>query len=95
MPEKTSPRRESESWHVSKTINLGHIVTTAVMFVSVMWWFFQQDSRISQAELNIKHLQEVRASDQARTDKKFDEIRAYMLRIEAKLDRIIESEYAR
>ena len=41
-------------------------------------------------ELNIKHLQEVRSADQARTDKKFDEIRSYMLRIEGKLDRIIE-----
>lgn len=92
MPEQNPQNREDGRWHVSKTINLGHIVTTAVMFVSVMWWFFQQDSRISQVELNIKHMQEVRATDQARTDKKFDEIRSYMLRIEGKLDRIIESE---
>jgi hypothetical protein len=95
MPEQSPHDREDGRWHVSKTINLGHIVTTAVMFVSVMWFFFQQDSRISQVELNIKHIQEVRASDQARTDKKFDEIRAYMLRIESKLDRIIESDRER
>lgn len=56
--------------------------------------FYQagQDNRLTQAELNIKHLQEARNADQARTEKKFDEIRAYMLRIESKLDRIIESE---
>lgn len=95
MPEQSDQNREDNRWHVSKTINLGHIVTTAVMFVSVMWFFFQQDSRISQVELNIKHIQEVRATDQIRTDKKFDEIRAYMLRIESKLDRIIEGDRER
>lgn len=95
MPEQNQPSIHDDRWHVSKTINLGHIVTTAIMFVSVMWFFFQQDSRISQAELNIKHLQEIRVADQTRTDRKFDEIRAYMLRIEEKLDRIIESEYAK
>lgn len=77
-------------WHVSKTVNLGHIVTTAVMIIAAMWYLAGQESRISQAELNIKHLQEARTFDQARADKKFDEIRAYMLRIEGKLDRIIE-----
>ena len=84
------PSQEDGRWHVSKTINLGHLLTTAFMLVSVMWFFFQQDSRISQVELNIKHLHEVHSADQARTDKKFDEIRSYMLRIEGKLDRIIE-----
>lgn len=85
-----SDNQQPEHWHISKTINLGHLLTTAFMLVSVMWFFFQQDSRISQVELNVKHLQDSRAQDIARTDKKFDEIRAYMLRIEGKLDRIIE-----
>lgn len=92
MPGQNPTPREDGNWHLSKTINLGHILTTAFMFVTVMWFFFQQDSRISQIELGLKHIQEVRVADQARTDKKFDEIRSYMLRIEGKLDRIIESE---
>lgn len=95
MPDNSPQRREGDSWHVSKTINLGHLATTGLMLVSLFWFFAQQDSRISQAELNIKHLQDSRAQDIARTDKKFDEIRSYMLRIEGKLDRIIESERAR
>lgn len=92
MPEDKPHRREGESWHVSKTINLGHLATTGLMLISLFWFVAQQDSRISQAELNIKHLQDSRASDMARTEKKFDEIRSYMLRIESKLDRIIEDE---
>ena len=91
MSENNQDRRE-DSWHVSKTINLGHLLTTAIMLVSVMWFFAQQDSRISQTELNIRHIQGSRAADQVRTDKKFDEIRSYMLRIESKLDRIIEND---
>lgn len=77
-------------WHVSKTVNIGHIVTTVFMLVTFMFYLAGQENRISQAELNIKHLQDSRLADQQRTDKKFDEIRSYMLRIEGKLDRIIE-----
>ena len=78
-----------QGWHVSKTINIGHLLTTAVILVTVMLFFSNQDARIGEAELNIQHLQASRADDQKRTDKKFTEIRSYMLRIEAKLDRII------
>ena len=78
-----------QGWHVSKTINIGHLLTTAVILVTVMLFFSKQDARIGEAELNIQHLQASRADDQKRTDKKFTEIRSYMLRIEAKLDRII------
>ena len=85
----------TENWHISKTINIGHLAATGLMLVSLFWFVAQQDSRISQAELNIKHLQDSRATDMARTEKKFEEIRAYMLRIESKLDRIIESERER
>ncbi len=79
-------------WHVSRTINIGHLLTTAVILVTVILFFSKQDARIGEAELNIRHLQVSRDADQQRTDKKFDMIHSYMLRIEAKLDRIIERE---
>ena len=91
----TDPNRDEnplQGWHVSKTINLGHLATTVAMLMSVLWFFSVQDARIGQVELNIQHLQVSRDADQARTDKKFDEIRGYMLRIESKLDRVIESD---
>ena len=76
-------------WHVSKTVNLGHLITTMVMIVSAMWYLAGQENRISQAELNIQHLQQSRAQDEARSERKFDEIRESILRMDSKLDRLL------
>jgi len=81
-----------QGWHVSKTISIGHLLTTAVILTTVMWFFSQQEARLGQAELNILNLQMRQDDMQQRTNKKFDVIRAYMVRIDQKLDRIIERE---
>ena len=89
---EAQPNYKPEPWHLSRAVNIGHILSTVGLIGVVMWYQAGQDNRLTEAELNIRHLQEYRIADQQRTDKKFDEIRAYMLRIESKLDRIIESE---
>lgn len=88
----TANHHQPEPWHLSRAVNIGHILSTVSLVGVLMWYQAGQDNRLTQAELNIEHLQESRLADQQRTDKKFDEIRAYMLRIESKLDRIIESD---
>lgn len=83
---------QAPGWHLSKTINITHLLTTGMLIVSGLWYLAGQDSRIGQLELNVKHLQESRVADQARTEKRFDEIRATMLRIDSKLDRLIRDQ---
>ena len=34
-----------QGWHVSKTINIGHLLTTAVILVTVMLFFSKQVAR--------------------------------------------------
>ncbi len=78
-------------WHISKSISIGHIMTTLTALLAALWFFAQQDTRISNLELNVKHLQAQNVLERDRTDRKFDELKADLQRINSKLDRLIES----
>lgn len=84
-------RRETGGWHISKTINITHLLTTMAMLLSVLWYLAGQDTRISQAELNIRHLQDQRIQDRTSTEKEFNELRVDLRAINSKLDRLIEN----
>ena len=92
----TDPNRDdqsrSEPWHISRAVSLTHILSTVTIIGALFIYFSDVNGRVNNNALNIQHLQTTRADDQVRTDKKFDEIRGYMLRIESKLDRVIESD---
>ena len=60
--------------------------------LAAFWFLAQQDTRISNLELNYSHLKASRAEDQARTDRKFEELKTDLRTINAKLDRLIESQ---
>ena len=79
-------------WHISKSISVGHILTTLTALLAAFWFFAQQDTRISNLELNYAHLKASRAEDQTRTDRKFEELKTDLRTINAKLDRLIESQ---
>ncbi|MAM85722.1 hypothetical protein [Marinobacter salsuginis] len=79
-------------WHISKSISVGHILTTLTAMLAAFWFLAQQDTRISNLELNYSHLKASRAEDQARTDRKFEELKTDLRTINAKLDRLIESQ---
>ena len=84
--------RRSDPWHISRAVSLTHILSTITIIGALFIYFSDVNGRVNSNALNIQHLQTTRADDQVRTDKKFDEIRGYMLRIENKLDRVIESD---
>ena len=85
-------RRRSEPWHISRAVSLTHILSTVTIIGALFIYLSDVNGRVTSNALNIQHLKTTRADDLVRTDKKFDEIRGYMLRIESKLDRVIESE---
>lgn len=83
---------DRRGWHLDKSVSVAHIGTTIGLIVGALWFFAGQDTRISNLELNIKHLQAERAADQGRTEKKFDELKTDLRMINTKLDRLIESQ---
>lgn len=83
---------DRRGWHLDKSVSVAHIGTTIGLIVGALWFFAGQDTRISNLELHIKHLQTERVSDQSRTEKKFDELRVDLRMISNKLDRLIETQ---
>lgn len=70
---------------------MAHITTTGALIVTAVMYLAGQDTRLSNLELNVKHLQTERVADQDRTEKKFDELKTDLRVINSKLDRLIES----
>ena len=92
MREEVSDRR---GWHVDKGIPIAVIITVVVLAVSISRDQSKQDERISLVETSVHMLQQARLNDQERAEKNFDELKADLRAMNAKLDRLIENEYGR
>jgi hypothetical protein len=92
MSEEMSDRR---GWHVDKGIPIAVIITVIVLAVSISRDQSKQDERISLVETSVHMLQQARLNDQERAEKNFDELKADLRAMNAKLDRLIENEYGR
>ena len=92
MSEDMSDRR---GWHVDKGIPIAVIITVIILAVSISRDQSKQDERISLVETSVQMLQQARLNDQERAEKNFDELQLDLRAMNAKLDRLIESEYGR
>jgi len=92
MREEVSDRR---GWHVDKGIPIAVIITVIVLAVSISRDQSKQDERISLVETSVHMLQQARLNDQERAEKNFDELKADLRAMNAKLDRLIENDYGR
>lgn len=92
MREDVSDRR---GWHVDKGIPIAVIITVIILAVSISRDQSKQDERISLVETSVHMLQQARLNDQERAEKNFDELKADLRAMDAKLDRLIENEYGR
>lgn len=81
-----SGERDNRSWHLEKTISVGHIMTTLTVAGGLMLWGMKTDTRISVLEAEVVHQQQ---SDE-RQDKQWQDsisrIEHALIRIEDKLD---------
>lgn len=92
MREEVSDRR---GWHVDKGIPIAVIVSVIILAVSISRDQSKQDERIALVEISVHMLQQARINDQERAEKNFDELKMDLRAMNAKLDRLIESEYGR
>jgi len=83
---------DRRGWHLDKGVSIAHILTTVALVVGALLYLADQDKRISNLELNYENLKEARVEDQSRADRKFDELKTDLRTINAKLDRLIESQ---
>ena len=100
--QKEEPRRDSPYWSLDMRINVGHLLTTAVMAASVFAWGNSMDRRVA--------VLEEKAQAQLVTDTKQDQaaqaavlllradlagMRAESVETNRKLDRLIEARMGR
>jgi chaperonin cofactor prefoldin len=83
---------DKRSWHLDKTISVGHLVSTLVIAISVFSWAVTLDKRVEQNSIAIVHLKEQQANEQKRLQELRQEIKQDLRDINQKLDRLIESQ---
>ena len=86
---------DKRSWHLDKTISVGHLVSTLVIAISVFSWAVTLDKRVEQNSIAIVHLKEQQANEQKRLQELRQEIKQDLRDINQKLDRLIESQSKR
>lgn len=80
-----------EQWHLSKSINIGHLITTAMVVISVFAYINSFDKRLTENELEVTHIKEVAKANLTRNDEKYRELKSDLKEINRKLDRLIET----
>lgn len=90
--EQSDMTEDRRGWHINKGVDLIHVLTTIVIVVGGLWFLAEQNTRISNLELNYRHMQQMNMAEQDRTEKKFDELKTDLRMINSKLDRLIETQ---
>ena len=83
--------RPESQWHLSKTINISHILTTATVVIAVLAWFNTIDKRVSSNSQAIQYLSEEQTRTVERIETLRIEVREDLKGIDSKLDQIISS----
>lgn len=81
--------KPESQWHVSKTINISHILTTIIIATGMLAWFNTMDKRVSSNSQAIQYLSEEQTRTGARIETLRIEIREDLKGIDNKLDQII------
>jgi len=77
-------QNENNGWHVKRSLDVGHIITTVVIAVSAVMAFSGQNEKISLNAQRIDYLESQRNEDAERVEKRLD-------KIEEKIDRLPNS----
>lgn len=77
----------AEPWKFDRHINVGHIITTAVVAATAIIAYVRLEGRVDLNADNISDNNRAIASSEQRQTQKFIEIKALLIRIEEKLDR--------
>ncbi len=82
-----------DTWHIEKTLNVGHILTTLTMAVGALWFISDMQQSISENRQTIAHIQERHKIDMARVDSQREEdirrVEKRLDKIDSKIDRLL------
>lgn len=93
QPTHTDRRLQNDQgrWHLDKTINISHILTTIALTISAFAWISSLEKRIDSASQSITYLSEKQKDGKEEVRVLRSEIRQDLSEINRKLDRLIQS----
>lgn len=89
MAEQRDPRA---AFHLDKTVNISHIITTMSIVVSAIWWGSSVETRIAVQASETSSIKGSVARLESDQIKARDEVNQKLDKINDKLDRIVEGQ---
>lgn len=87
---ETTDRRQTDSWHLEKNISIGHIITTAMVAISLITWGMHMETRIALVEHEQATAKEADARIETQVRESVTRIESLLVRIDAKLDQKVD-----
>lgn len=87
--EGAAPHAQRRHWHLDRSINLGHILTTATLIGAILMWGGDMDKRITRNTIALQYIGTVNQAQDARMDDLTHRMRQKLDSMNDKLDRLL------
>ena len=81
---------DRRKWHIDRTVNIGHLLTTVAMLASLLVVLSKFDTRLTLVELHIANQSETNRRHEATDHELKQAIKESFDRLELKLDKVLE-----
>ena len=79
-------KREPESWHLSKTVNISHLFTTVVLVIGMVSYIGDIERAVAVQQTEISNIKQTMSNHRKSYDSMFE-------RIDKKLDKLFDELY--
>lgn len=83
--------KDRRGWHLDRSLNLGYILTAVIMACGFTAWAMVQERRITTVEVGLKTEHDVNTAQEASRIRSEDQGDLWRQRVEAKIDRLMET----
>ena len=83
---------DEEHWHLSKSISIGHLMTTLAVVLSGFVYISDIDTQVQKQGVQIQAMRDSQSAERQVTESMFNRLREDMKSINTKLDKLIERE---
>ena len=92
MPERDE---DGGSWHLDKRVNVGHMLTTAMLFGAMLVSVNDLQDQVVRNTAEFKHQREIIARVEVISAQRDRDTKAQLDRIDSKIDRLLDRELKR
>jgi hypothetical protein len=86
---------ERTNWHLDKRVNLGHMLTTAMLFGAMLMSVNDLQDQVIRNTNEVKHQREIIARVEVISAQRLRDTKAQLDKIDSKIDRLLDRELQR